>query len=330
MSLARQISEEDLGLAVVFGLPGPRTRTAVEMLQTLTEGTLHECVVAGINSVQDWQEACSVSKHFIALSQYPSPEMCMQIADNGVPALVVLDNPLHSAAQLAVDLHSDISAVRAVSASASCLAEMLGQNEAVVQTSNTRNLSTFLVRLSELGGIDVDSRELTRVRGHAGELSRLGDVFSYRSEVPASTRNLHKLAGAALSQMGDGRVEWPASLFLLGDCPDMPMRGPIDLAGPARCLLYGPYMHLPSGFWDACMTVAITGNDGGQSFNVEVVCGGAIGGGRFHCQGSGSFEVVISFEHRNPHLPIELRVSSDSGAIYGSLIRFGVKLEMSK
>jgi hypothetical protein len=329
MSDAHQLVEDERGLAVVFGLPGLRTRAAVEALQTTTLGVFQECSIGEINSRFDWEEACSSRQHFIAISQYPSPDMCAHIEGTGAPVLIVTDNPMHSVAQLVAELHSGISAVRAVSASISCLAGMMAQPESEIRAANARNVGAFLVQLTRASGINAGIRDPKRIADHARELSVFGGASKNLPDVSSLTRKLCRLAEPALAQLAEGRVEWPGSLFFLGDFPDTPMRGPVDLAGPARCLLYGPYMHLLVGRWNACITVAIAGIQGGQSFTVEVACNEVIAGGRFHCEGPGLFEIRIDFAHRNPHLPIELRVFLDEGAIYGTLNRFDVKLKLS-
>jgi hypothetical protein len=310
---------------------------AAEVLQTITLAAHQQCAIIEANSMLDWERICSVNRKVIAISQYPSPEFTTYIEDSGIPTILVVDSPLQSVAYLVGERQSDAIAVRAISASFSCLARKFTQNESETQSSNSRNLTEFLIRLAKIGGIEVSEAELDRVELQAIELaSRFYGLAKHGVGISPQMNGACALAEVVLPRWGDlqrsgcgARVEWPASTFFLGDLPDTPMWEPVDLAGPARCILYGPYLHLPSGQWKASMKVGLAGYDGGQSFMVEVVCREVIAKGRFRCDGVGLFEIQVDFVHLSPHVPIELRLFLDAGAIYGSLSCFEVSLKAS-
>lgn len=335
MTVSVELPENDKVLAVVFGLPGPRTGKAAESLQSIARIARRECVTAEVNSIDDWQAACAMDENVIVLSPFPSREVSAHIASIGVPTLVVLNSPLDAVALLVALEHSDTSAVRAVSASVSCLSEKLFQDRISIRTSNADNLDAFVMRLAVGLASDVSAFDLNRLESLITELSTLNDGLDRRLPL-ALTGNLSSLANAVLppedqdSDIGDGvKIDWPGSLFLLGDAPDTPMRGPVDLSGPARCVLYGPYMHLPAGAWTASVAVALADCLGERSFTLEVVCGEIIAKGRFHCRGSGTFNTRLDFLHRHPDVPIELRLFLDAGEIYGSVTKFDVSLQSS-
>jgi hypothetical protein len=324
-------------LATVYGLPGPRTRSAAEALQAIAQIALRQCGAVIVNSISDWDEACAAPENLIAIIQYPSPELCAHIADCAVPSLIVVDSPLHAVALLAADQNSDIQSVRTVSASAACLAQMLGRELADIRLANTNGLDAFIIGVDERSDGEIGSEELERVESHVRELSRLDDASHYRSTIAPPAQSLIVLSEAVLPRSydleptgPDYRVAWPGSLFFLGDAPDTPMRAPVDLCGPARCLLYGPYLHLPAGCWSASVTVALAGCAGPRSFSLEAVCQDVLAKGQFYCQGSGTFETHLEFSHGNPHVPLELRLFLDSGEIYGSLTSFEIKLSSWK
>lgn len=333
MTVTAILPENDKVLAVVFGLPGPRTGKAAEALQSIARIARCECVTAEVNSIDDWQAACAMDENVIVLSPFPSREISAHIASIGVPTLVVLNSPLDAVALLVALEHSDTSAVRAVSASVSCLSEKLFQDRVSIRTSNAENLDAFVMRLAAGLAADVSAFDLNRLESLITELSTLNDALDRKLPL-ALTGNLSSLANAVLppedqdGDTGDGvNIDWPGSLFLLGDAPDTPMRGPFDLSGPARCVLYGPYMHLPAGAWNASVAVALADCLGERSFTLEVVCGEVIAKGRFHCRGSGMFNTRLDFLHRHPDVPIELRLFLDAGEIYGSVTKFDVSLQ---
>ena len=335
MTDTAHIVRDSTVLAVVFGLPGPRTRTAAAALQTIIQIARQECVSAEVNSVQDWDKACAAGRNVVVISQYPSPEICKQVARSGIPALIMVDEPLQAATLLAADLPSDIVAIRAVSASVACLGTLFGQGDEIIGQSNASNLDAFIVRVADQYDVNLSSQDLERVEFHVAELSRLGVVFADLPDVVEPTTRLSELAMAVLPKFGNpeeeglaASVEWPSSLFLLGDSPDTQMQGPVDLAGPARCVLYGPYMHLPSGRWSALVTLELADCFGDRPFTLEIVCGDVIAKGRFYCEGSGAFETRLDFEHRDPHVPIELRLFQDAGEISGAITGFDINLQL--
>ena len=319
-------------LAVVFGLPGPRARKAAEALREIARIGRQACIVAEINSIDDWR---STGESAIALSQFPSPEVSRHISQSGVPALVVLDNSLETAALLLADRHTDVSAIRTVSASLSCLSGRLFRDKASIRKSNARNLDGFVVRVAEGLESDICASDMNRLESLITELSTVNDGSRRTLRLAAlPTGNIARLASAVLPVIDHDpgqrdeaiRVGWPGSLFLLGDSPDTPMRGPVELSGPARCVLYGPYMHLPAGAWSASVTLGLADCSGTRSFTLEVVCREVMARGRFHCNGSGLFRTRLEFEHGNPDVPIELRLFLDAGEIYGAITSIDVKL----
>ncbi|MET0676612.1 MAG: hypothetical protein ABW175_12510 [Bradyrhizobium sp.] len=335
MTVSAKLPENDKVLAVVFGLPGPCTGKTAEALQSIARIARRECVTAEVNSIDDWQAACEMDESVIVLSPFPSLEVSAHISSIGIPALVVLNSPLDAVALLVALEHSDTSAVRAVSASVSCLSEKLFQDRISIRTSNAENLDAFVTRLAAGLASDVSAFDLNRLESLITELSTLNDALDRKLPL-ALTGNLSSLASAVLPtadhdpDLDEGvKIDWPGSLFLLGDSPDTPMHGSVDLSGPARCVLYGPYMHLPAGAWTASVAVGLADCLGERSFTLEVVCREVIAKGRFHCRGSGTFNTRLDFQHRHPDVPIELRLFLDAGEIYGSVTKFDVSLQSS-
>jgi len=331
-----KIALDEYALAVVFGLPGPTTTAVVDVLQAIARIAREDSTVVEVDSVQDWEAASAAGKPFIAVSHYPLPDLQRHPEFRQMPAIAVSADPMRSVAHLLEEQLSDIGAVRSVSASVSCLLDKGMLDEAETRSQNARSLTLFLTRLADLSGVHIGLSDVERIEIQAGELAdRLDSICAPRQTAPLPANSLWALAAAALPQRrdpcrGDRRIQamWLGPLFLLGDIPDTWMRGPVDLSGPARCVLYGPYLHLPRGQWDARLILGLAGHDGTESFTVEIVCGDVIAKGSFSAEGSGLFEVGMEFAHRDPHMPIEFRLFLDVGAIYGWLSRFEVCLEL--
>ena len=105
----------------------------------------------------------------------------------------------------------------------------------------------------------------------------------------------------------------------------MPTSSPLVATGRARCLIYGPYLHLPTGRWNAKFFFDVDEDCHGQIFTVEVHAAELLGKLRVCPQGTGSFEAAVPVEVTNPRAPIEIRIMMDSGAIEGRLSAWSVE-----
>ena len=143
----------------------------------------------------------------------------------------------------------------------------------------------------------------------------------------------HSIAEQALGplvsmSLSDDRppVTWPSGLFLSGDRPNE--RAPIvaEMMGAARIIYYGPYLYLPSGYWEGELVVGFSEDAIGSTFTVEV-CGSALmARARFRAAQTGLFRGTFIFVHSKLQDPIELRFRNDRGAIEGKFGLAWVKL----
>jgi hypothetical protein len=119
-------------------------------------------------------------------------------------------------------------------------------------------------------------------------------------------------------------IVWPLSLFTRGD--GRSWRAPFDLAGPARALLYGPYMHLPVGDWTARVEFEIAGALSGVEATTDVRTHEVVTQKAFALPAKGVFAYDLSFAVRDPHHPVEIRLFLRKAAIEGVFLARSVKL----
>jgi hypothetical protein len=124
-------------------------------------------------------------------------------------------------------------------------------------------------------------------------------------------------------------LAWPPPLFLLGDRPTQALSAPIDLLGPARLLVYGPYLFLPPGRWRAEAEILL--RDG--AFRTGLAMDATQLGMRDPLA-----VLQVRADHDGPHLirmgfmveraaePAEVRIATTEGAIEGSFELRGVGL----
>jgi hypothetical protein len=114
-----------------------------------------------------------------------------------------------------------------------------------------------------------------------------------------------------------GDLDWPLELFTRTD--HLPWRTPFDLTGPARMLLYGPYLHLPIGNWVARVEFEIDRAVSGVEAGADVRVGEHVFEKNFQMPPKGIFAYNIDFVVFDPNQSIEVRIFMKRGAIEGAL-----------
>lgn len=110
----------------------------------------------------------------------------------------------------------------------------------------------------------------------------------------------------------------PVAVLVDGRPPHLPMTGPIELVGPARCLTFGPYFNFPAGHWEASIEFFTDGNVPANSFRIDLLADReAKVDHQFQIEGGGSYRLTFDFEIQDQYQPIEIRTFICSGAISG-------------
>ncbi len=133
----------------------------------------------------------------------------------------------------------------------------------------------------------------------------------------AEAASAHALAMAVLPPPGRPII-WPRDLFLTG-APGVPANGAIDLTGPSRCLLYGPYIRLPAGHWSCTLLFGCSPEATGLAMAADIYAGRHLAQVTFTIEEAGIFEVEIPFENPNPDVPLEIRLFSTRAAFEGRI-----------
>lgn len=117
-------------------------------------------------------------------------------------------------------------------------------------------------------------------------------------------------------------LEWLPGLFFDTVSRLRPARAELDLTGPARCLFYGPYMHLPPSLWEVHVRVEILNKHGPTEFRAEIYTDQSQQDFPAILPSSGAYDVSFRFTVTDARLPIQIRLFNDRGEIEGE-IRFG-------
>ncbi|MBU1213240.1 MAG: hypothetical protein KJ587_18525 [Alphaproteobacteria bacterium] len=146
--------------------------------------------------------------------------------------------------------------------------------------------------------------------------------------------NLQHLVASILVPMHDmafvdepHAIIWPAECFYLADEPDAKKMASsnafIELTGPSRMLLHGPYLHLPAARYRAAITLDVRDFAKDCIFRVDVSCGATeLGKFRLVPRKPGRSIAEFEFEVVDPIPEIQAQLVAERGAIFGQ-----VKLE---
>ncbi len=120
-------------------------------------------------------------------------------------------------------------------------------------------------------------------------------------------------------------IEWPGNLFLDWSAPGEFLTGSIDLVGPARFIICGPYLHLPPGKWLVQVIIELDENFSENRLGVDVFSGDILHAIAANLPAQGLYAFEMPFETTDPFCPVELRFQTLTGAIEGKLILRQVK-----
>lgn len=130
---------------------------------------------------------------------------------------------------------------------------------------------------------------------------------------------LHASMRRSQAGMGPREFYWPAE-FLVGQGGiDELLSQPVEMLGPARCLVYGPYLYLPIGLWELSVVLDVDENFSGNSIDVDVFHGVALRMETFKLPASGRMALIIKFSVTESREPVQVRVIQREGAIEGKL-----------
>ena len=245
-----------------------------------------------------------------------------QLTAEGRRVVILLDDPATAIADL-VEL-----GVAPLSA-----ASLLGAMLALASDSGRSPAPSFVSRT--VGG---DAASLCRrVRAALG----LAEDMTVPPALPEPGRPSGRLAGALadaylvpLKSYAAGAIQalvhWPRTAFRLGEPPHETAPERVELVGPSRSLVYGPYLPLPAGWWEVELRMYFSEEACRRTFTVDMVAEDNIGTIRLKPTSAGTFRARMIFHNPRADFPLALRVVLEHGAIEGRMGLESVLLRHSR
>jgi hypothetical protein len=266
--------------------------------------------------------------------------------------LIVVSDPRDCAAALMVGEGMDlIYALRAVSRGCASFAPLLRRTDALVEqihigesidVSRAALIADYLgLRLSTRAIGDVVSAANAQysgrpsLPGHLASPSDPADKSSFprwkQFFSPSESIVVDKILGgyASLFDGGElGPIRWPPEAFILGDDPKSAPVGVVDMTGKFRCLVFGPYLHLPPGRWCATTILAAAADAFHEQIAIDVFTDKRLAEKFIPLDRPGVYRISVEFEVLDPTIPIQVRISNLRAPFEGRIALGDVELSL--
>ena len=332
-------------LIAVFGQPSAGTNFGVQAIQTLVEVVWGKYTWSASRVAEDVEKLLEASKtgNVILTNDLPDPRISSLLRGNGVRVIVFSDDPVESALFVRATRKTALNdAVRLICMSLASIHDFaLGTFSLKVRSqSRSMTLAKTIVEIANHLNIRLEREQLIEVLkrfyDRHGPSDTLYDVSSRNvrsvagtAELTEDEKQLVMQALGAFEPMIDGRpvdeAIWPRGMFLMTG-PNTPLAGVIDLEGPARVFIHGPYLHLPTGHWRGVLAFRVSENLSKNRLDMKLFAGPEIFAGEVGLPVDGVFTWEFEFSVSEPTVPLELRLATMEGAIEGKFELLGLKV----
>jgi len=328
-------------ITAVMATPGPFGRLGLDLCSLIAEHSKALDKPVNIGLGDHMPETAK-----LVLIEFASNAVLKQLVAQRAKVVIFADTPSSIICPNKVD---PISYLRSVSLSYSVQATVASALPVLVFDEGWAHgtIADFIEAVARaLGDADLDNEAVTR--SFLGKAPRkplaandvLRAVFDSYAErfdpgaplsvlLPTETAEILEPL-ATLPLRSTTRIEWSPHLFEADGQNRQTAAQVIDLTGPARTILWGPYLYLPVGRWELCLRVSVDDDGAKKPFVFEVVGDGASGEARLTVGKAGTFDLTFDALVNDPSRPIEIRVRLDRGAIFGSMTLDSVSFTMSE
>lgn len=181
-------------------------------------------------------------------------------------------------------------------------------------------VNTIVERLSLTGSADLDADIEDALLGQWAHARPIGAATLDADDAMARTvGHMNNLTRCFVERRITSPIIWPSEYFIPGDAPNEILSGEINLLGPARCVCFGPYLHLPVGDWRVEVDIEVKENISGNRIEIDVYHDGVIAVESFRLPSEGQFRSIAHFTITDPRNAIQFRFILKEGAIEGKL-----------
>ena len=310
---------------LITGTPGTRFEHVCDLLATGTDWLPSAITQRHSDPAKAWI-ACpdGSTTQSLIITNYPGDSFLDAVVSGKLPSVIVLDSPLHSFLDLRRAGHDAIGIIRNLSACATRLGELSRCPAALLLGPEVpATPAAVLQAISNQTGWPLPSNGAGAPDG--SEQTRPSAAILSPQEHSLVTDVLEPAFHFAATGDRSG-LTWPHACLLSGDNPGQPAPAILDLTGPARVLVYGPYLHIPPGHWTAQAKFAFSPSSRGTKLALEFHGISQLARCSFTVEQPGVFQIDLPVHIPSAREAIELRLVLEHGAIEGHLGLDGIQL----
>ncbi len=329
-------------LITVFGTPSGFTRFGVFVVHSLLRATVKEFDHTAASEIQYLRAAWSTRRHenFLLFADCPERAIVDTYLRTKAPVIIFYEDPKDVALDLVRERSLQATwAVRVAEQTLTTFSDLISCDQAlVVQRERQLSLSDFLVSTSGHFGLPLADAHLDSVAkevapGLNGALGMsMDDLYhlhwtsgepNAKFDPALHDMSLFEPVFERLRRLAQGQtikeIDWPIFMMIAGGAPNSIFNGSVDLVGPARCVIYGPYMCLPTGLWRLNAAITVADNHSGNELEIDIYQSDILVRNRFALPAEGDLEVRAQFKTNEPRDAVQLRLITTEGAIEGRL-----------
>jgi hypothetical protein len=339
-------------LLSVFGTPSGLMHGGVTIVRILVNVGIGAHAFVSVNSTADFRQKLAElgpieDARVVFCSDIPDADLCALFIKSRAPMVLFVDDFDEVVSHLSKARTMSVTDSIRLASRSVCALEPLIRSDMVLKFDSTAHrhaLKDIILTLGTFFGVDLPAEKVDQVAtglmGNGDPECRLMDYLSTGFPpppgssllaLPAEDRRLISQLSAAYSAIVRGRsfdrMDWPVSLFHGSANPDIPFPGRVELLGPARIIIFGPFLHLSAGQWQAKVVFEISDNFSGNQLYVDVYTQETLSVITTELPVQGTYTFQVGFEISNPAKAVELRFHIMSGAIEGVFTLNSVSLE---
>lgn len=319
---------------ICVGIPSPFTHWVERVLVELLEASGFSAEVSTANTLDElaYMTLRTQTPHVVVQIRQMTPPLRAALATTGKRFVVILDNPLSAFCHLhSVDTVDLIAKTRIIAWGCASVLDVASSSNAlkVHAVFNSFDLVATTMSIADWFGFNIDIETAAHIVSKLPtpkSLSAEEPVQEYLREFdPTESRIIVGAIGGYVDWFagkGLGQLTWSRELFFTSDLGVLSAGGTVELTGPVRHLLYGPYIALPAASWTATVAVAFSKEAAGLSYSVEIIAGQAskLAAMTLYPDRAGTFEASTLFSvNDKTDQPISLRITNTRAAIEGKL-----------
>lgn len=328
-------------LIAAFGPASAFIRWCLNALNSISTVTLGEFDYISVNTMEDFKTAIAgrSSRHVLLYTNSPDQGLIEAFEKSKIPFLALEEDPADITSFIMRERQLDWKpAARLASLTFATTADLFTSPYALrIARHNRVSVGNFIEQVAEHLGLELHEDQFEELlRGLAPNGTATSCVedlileqiphampIGQRPEISETDRPILDMLISSMRYDKDGKIpehfSWPAELFIGKDGGNHLLRQPIDMTGPPRLLLYGPYLHIPFGVWEIILTLKIDENFSGNSVDIDIFHQRVLKMETFKLPASGVMALKAKFSIEESRHPVEIRMILREGAIEGKI-----------